>query len=318
MDAKRPAIRVPGNLRRVALATRIRNDHAFLLMALPAVLLMLVFIYIPLIGNVIAFMDYVPFIPIQESPWVGLKNFERMFGDPAFWRAAINTLEITSLNLALYFPVPVLLAVLLHSLMRPWLRTVAQSILYLPHFLSWVIVVGLFQQMLGGGGAVNRLIISLNLDPVNFLGNPDTFKLLITSQVIWKDAGWGTIIFLAALTAIDENLYEAAAIDGADGWRRFWHVTLPGLRPIIILLLILRLGDALNVGFEQILLQRDAVGPRAAEVLDTYVYFHGVIDQDWSVGIAAGLLKGIIGTLLILGANKVAHLLGEAGVYQKS
>ncbi|WP_285727563.1 ABC transporter permease [Psychromicrobium xiongbiense] len=306
-----------GSTRKVPFLIRLRRDYPLLLMVLPAVALLLTFVYIPLLGNVIAFMDYVPFIPIWSNDWVGLDNFTKLFSNTGFWQALFNTIQITFLNLALYFPVPIALAVFLHSLISPFLRTFVQSVLYLPHFLSWVIVVGLFQQTLGGSGVLNQFLQSNHLDPVNILANADTFKLLLTSQVIWKDAGWGTIIFLAALVAIDDSLYEAAAIDGAGWWGRFWHVTLPGLRPIIILLLILRLGDALSVGFEQVILQRDTVGPAAAEVLDTFVYYNGIVNGDWGIGIAAGLLKGLIGLLLVLGANKAAHLLGEQGVYSK-
>ena len=149
--------------------------------------------------------------------------------------------------------------------------------------------------------------------------NPDTFILLVTAEAVWKDVGWGTIVFLAALAAIDPNLYEAAAADGAGRWRRLWHITLPGLRPVIVLLLILRLGDALIVGFEQFILQRDAVGRQAAEVLDTFVYYHGHRHPATTgFGAAAGLFKGVVGLVLILVANKVAHLLGEQGVYTRS
>jgi len=304
--------------RRVPFLTRLGRDHALLLMVIPAVVLLLLFVYVPLAGNVIAFMDFQPFIPIAQSPWVGFTNFQVLFADAAFWNAVVNTLEITLLQLVLFFPIPIMLALLVHSLIHPWLRTLTQSVLYLPHFLSWVIVVGFFQQSLGGAGVVNHALRNLDLHTINFLSDPGSFKLLVSAQVIWKDAGWGTIIFLAALAAIDDSLYEAAAIDGAGAWSRFWHVTLPGIRPIIILLLILRLGEALTVGFEQIILQRDAVGAGAAEVLDTYVYFHGVVDGNWSVGIAAGLIKGVVGLALVLGANKVAHMLGEQGVYSRS
>lgn len=313
-----PSTRLDRPNRRVPFLARLRQDYPLLLMVVPAVVLLALFVYLPLLGSVIAFLDYQPYIPILESPWVGFANFETLFADPAFWNAVVNTLEITLLQLLLYFPVPILLALLIQSLVRPWMRTLTQSVLYLPHFLSWVIVVGFFQQSLGGAGVVNHVLQNANIGAVNFLTNPDTFKVLLSAQVIWKEAGWGTIIFLAALTAIDDSLYEAAAIDGSGALSRFWHVTLPGIRPVIILLLILRLGEALTVGFEQIILQRDAVGAGAAEVLDTYVYFNGVIDGNWSVGIAAGLIKGVVGLLLVLGANQIAHLLGEQGVYSRS
>ena len=304
--------------RKVSFLARLRRDYPLLLMVAPAVILLLLFVYVPLIGNVIAFMDYQPYIPIAQSPWVGFQNFQVMFADADFWRATVNTLEITFIQLVLFFPVPIALALLIHSLVWPWLRATVQSVLYLPHFLSWVIVVGFFQQSLGSGGVVNHVLRQLDMGTLSVMSDPSTFKLLLTSQVIWKDAGWGTIIFLAALAAIDDNLYEAAAIDGSGAWSRFWHVTLPGIRPIIVLLLILRLGEALSVGFEQIILQRNAVGANAAEVLDTYVYYHGVIDGNWSTGIAVGLVKGLVGFVLIMAANKAAHMLGEQGVYSRS
>ncbi|WP_369372465.1 ABC transporter permease [Promicromonospora sp. Populi] len=286
-------------------------------MVAPAVILLLLFTYIPLLGNVIAFMDYVPFLGFSGSSWVGLDNFTMLFSDPAFWSAFSNTLQITALQLILFFPVPILLAVFLNGVLRSSVQRFVQSVIYLPHFLSWVIIVALFQQMFGGAGVLNRFLITHGISPLEIMSNPETFKLLLTVQGIWKDAGWGTIIFLAAIAAIDGHLYEAATIDGAGPWRRFWHVTLPGMRPIIVLMLILRLGDSLSVGFEQILLQRDAVGPGAAEVLDTFVYFNGVVDGSWGTATAAGLLKGIVSLVLVLAANKLAHKLGEEGIYQR-
>lgn len=307
----------PDKPRRVAFGAKFRRDRSLLIMVLPAVVLLLAFVYLPLLGNIIAFMDYVPFIPIEQSPLIGLANFEKLFANPAFWNAVSNTLQLTVLQLLLYFPVPIALALYINSLAIPVVRRFLQSVIYLPHFLSWVIVVAFFQQILGGSGAISQVLIQNDAPGLDVLTNPDIFKLLLTSQIIWKDAGWGTIIFIAALASIDESLYESAAIDGAGTWHRFWHVTLPGIRPIIVLLLILRLGDSLTVGFEQVLLQRDGVGPAAAEVLDTFVYFHGVVDGDWGVGAAAGLVKGVVGLVLILMANKAAHLLGEQGIYSK-
>jgi putative aldouronate transport system permease protein len=286
-------------------------------MTAPAVLVLLLFTYIPLLGSVVAFMDYVPFLGFTNSQWVGWNNFTALFQDNLFWGALTNTFEITFLQLLLFFPVPILLAVLFNSVAMPMAKKFVQSVIYLPHFLSWVIIVALFQQILGGGGVINRMLATHGVSGFDIMSDPNTFQLLLTSQAVWKDAGWGTIIFLAAIAAIDPQLFESAAMDGAGAWRRFWHITLPGMRPIIILLLILRLGDALTVGFEQILLQRDAVGPGAAEVLDTYVYFNGVVDGNWGVATAAGLLKGVVSLLLVLAANKVAHRFGEEGIYRR-
>ncbi|MEU4419336.1 ABC transporter permease subunit [Actinoplanes sp. NPDC024001] len=306
-------------------SAKLRRDWPLLLMCLPAMLLLLVFHYVPSLGNVIAFQDYNPFAgdgPIEAflySEWIGFGNFEYLFQQPAFWDAVGNTLFILVFQLVFYFPLPIALAILLNSVLSPRLRSLIQSVVYLPHFFSWVLVVSLFQMMLGGAGLIAQTMREAGVaSPPDFMTNPDTFVALVTAQAIWKDAGWGMIIFLAALAAIDPSLYEAAAADGAGRWRRMWHITLPGLRPTIILLLILRLGDGLNVGFEQFILQRDAVGRQAAEVLDTFVYYNGIAIQQFGVGAAAGLLKVVVGIVLILTANKIAHRFGEQGIYSKS
>lgn len=304
--------------RKQGLRARFRRDRSLVLMALPAVVLLAVFAYIPMLGNVVAFQNYSPFIGIPASPWVGLENFGRVFRDPDFWNAVRNTLMITGFQLVFFFPIPIALALLLNSLLQPAMRATIQAIVYLPHFFSWVLVVSVFQQLLGGAGLLSQMLRANGWSGMDIMTNPDTFLFLITSQAVWKDAGWGIIVFLAALAAIDPEQYEAAAVDGANRWRRMWHVTLPGLRSVIVLLLILRLGDALTVGFEQLILQRDAVGAEAAEVLDTFVYYTGIQNGDWSYAAAAGLIKGVISLALILAANKVAHLFGENGVYSKS
>ncbi|SDR31933.1 ABC transporter permease [Thermostaphylospora chromogena] len=300
-----------------SLRARFRRDRALLLMTAPAIGLLVVFYYVPILGSVIAFQDYSPYVGIKDSPWVGLANFQWLLLDEGFWDAVLNTLSITTFQLVFYFPVPIMLAILLDSIMHPKLRLFIQSVVYMPHFFSWVLVVTLFQQMIGGAGLLSQLLRQHGYEGIDLMTNPDTFILLVTAETIWKDAGWGTIVFLAALAAIDQNLYEAAAVDGANRWRRMWHITLPGLRPVIILLLILRLGDALNVGFEQFFLQRDAVGREAAEVLDTFIYWRTLLTGEWSYGAAAGLVKGIVGLILIVIANKIAHRFGEQGIYQK-
>ncbi|NUP00039.1 MAG: sugar ABC transporter permease [Nonomuraea sp.] len=287
-----------------------------LALCLPGVLYFVAFFYVPLLGNVIAFKDYAPFLGIAGSPWVGLDNFVMLLEEPEFWSAVGNTLQITALQLVLYFPAPIALALLLNSLVGHRVKRFVQTVVYLPHFLSWVVVVAMFQQVIGGAGTVSSFLNSHGITIGNLMSNADTFKLLVTAQVIWKDCGWGTIIFLAAITAIDMSHYEAAAIDGADWKRRLWHVTLPGIRSVILMMLILRLGDILSVGFEQMVLQREAVGAGASEVIDTYVYYHGIRDGDWGMSTAAGLMKGLIGAALIYAANKLAHRFGEQGIYR--
>jgi putative aldouronate transport system permease protein len=302
--------------RRRSLLGLVRRDWVMLLLILPGLLYFVLFHYVPLLGYVVAFEDYVPFIGFIDSPFVGLDNFQSMLGNSQFWQSLVNTLEITLLQLAFYFPAPIALALLLSSVISSGVRRFVQSVVYLPHFISWVVIVALFQQVLGGAGTLSHLLRQLGQQPIDVMTNPALFKPLVTAQVIWKDAGWGTIIYLAALLNIDTSLYEAAAVDGAGRWRRLWHVTLPGIMPITILLLILRLGDALTVNFQQILLQRDYVGQAAGEVLDTFVYYHGIIGGDWGVSAAVGLVKGIVAALLVISANRIAHAFGQEGLYQ--
>ncbi|HXX68978.1 MAG TPA: ABC transporter permease subunit [Polyangiaceae bacterium] len=304
-----------------SLGARLNRDWPLLAMTAPAALLLLVFHYVPTLGNVIAFQDYNPFMgnsaldAFLHSDWIGLGNFETLFDDSAFWDAVRNTLSITLFQLVFFFPLPIILAILLSSVASAKLRSFVQSVSYLPHFFSWVLVITFFVQMLGGAGLLAQELRRHDLPMWDVMTNPSTFIILVTSEAVWKDVGWGTIIFLAALAGIDPSLYEAAAVDGAGRWRRLWHVTLPGIRSVAVLLLILRLGDGLSVGFEQYILQREAVGRQAAEVLDTYVYYQAIIPQQWGLGAAAGLFKAGIGLALILIANKIAHGLGEQGVY---
>ncbi|MEG3635964.1 ABC transporter permease [Micromonospora palythoicola] len=326
VDTRPPAGRTPSprRPRRRSLRVRLRRDWPLLAMAAPAAALLLVFHYLPTLGNIIAFQDYNPFVgddPLDaflNSEWIGFGNFEALFRDPLFWDAVRNTLSITAFQLVFFFPLPILLALILSSVVSGRLRGFVQSVVYLPHFFSWVLVVTFFVQMFGGAGLLAQEMRQAGLEPWGIMTNPDTFIVLVTAEAVWKDLGWGAIVFLAALSAIDQNLYEAAAADGAGRWRRLWHITLPGLRPVIVLLLIMRLGDALSVGFEQFILQREAVGREAAEVLDTFVYYQAISTQQWGLGAAAGLFKAVVGLVLILTANKIAHRLGEQGVYAKS
>ncbi|MFD0059669.1 ABC transporter permease [Streptomyces sp. NPDC056637] len=306
----------PRAVHRLSLVQRLKRDKVMLLLTLPGLLYFCVFHYVPLLGYVVAFQDYQPYLGYMHSAWAGFSNFTSAFADPAFWSATGNTLKIALVQLVFFFPVPIALALLLNSIVSDKVRRFVQSVVYLPHFIGWVIIVSIFQQILGGAGVLPDLLAHLGLPRYDMTTDPAAFPWLLTLQVAWKDAGWGTIIMLAALLNIDRGLYEASAIDGAGRARRLWHVTLPGISPVIILLLILNLGQILSVGFEQILLQRDAVGPAAGEVLDTYVYFHGIKNNDWGTSAAVGLVKAVIGTVLVLGANKFAHRLGHEGVYR--
>ncbi|MEU8195016.1 ABC transporter permease subunit [Microbispora amethystogenes] len=295
---------------------RLRRDRSLLIMVAPAVVLLLVFNYAPLFGLFTAFQYYDPPAGVGNSEWAGFDQFRRLFADPLFWGALRNTLYLSLVQLVLFFPIPIALALLLNSVLSVRVRTFIQSVVYLPHFFSWVLVITIFQQMLGGAGALNQFLRSHDLQTWDITTDPGTFVLLVTSQVVWKEAGWGIVVFLAALSAIDPGLYEAAAADGAGPFRRMWHITLPGLRGVIVLMLVLRLGGALSVGFEQFLIQRDAVGHETAEVLDTYAFYYGIGTADYSLGAAAGLFKSVISLLLIWGANRLAHSFGEDGLYR--
>jgi len=300
---------------RGSLVRRAWRERWIYLLMLPGLVYFLVFQYLPLLGNIVAFQAYSPFLGITNSPWVGLQNFARLFTDPDIRIVVSNTLVISLLQIVFAFPVPIVLAMMLNGLSNDYFKRIVQSVLYLPHFISWVIIISLFQQILGGDGLVNQFLRGAGREPINIMTNPDLFKPLVVLQVIWKESGWGTIIFLAALASIDVTLYEASVIDGANKWRRLWHITLPGIRNVIVLLLALRLGTILNTGFEQIFLQRTAVGLQAAEVIDTFVYTRGIQSGDWGFSAAVGLVKGLIGLVLIFVANKVAKRFGEEGLF---
>ncbi|MEY9841147.1 ABC transporter permease [Streptacidiphilus sp. EB103A] len=303
--------------RKLTVRIRIRRDKSLIFMTLPVVVLLLVFNYVPILGNIVAFKYYDPLVGVINSEWIGLDNFRQLFGDPLFWQALTNTLELSVVQLMLFFPVPILLALLLNSVLSTRIRSVIQSVTLLPHFFSWVLTITLFQQMLGGAGLLNQFLRNHDMTPWNIMTNPHTFQLLVTSQVVWKDSGWGIIVFLAALAGIDQNLYEAAAVDGANRWRRMWHITLPGIRAVTVLMLVLRLGNILSIGFEQLLIQRAAVGHDAADVLDTFSFYYGIATNNYGYGVAAGIFKSVISLLLLWGANKLAHALGEDGLYRR-
>ena len=296
---------------------RLRRDRTLLVMTLPTVVLLLVFNYVPLFGLVTAFQYYDPLVGVWHSQWAGLDQFQRLFDDPMFWETLKNTLYLSFVQLILFFPVPIALALLLNTVISERIRNLFQSVVYLPHFFSWVLTITVFQQMLGGAGILNQFLRDHDIGTWDIMTNPHTFALLVTYQAVWKEAGWGIIVFLAALAAINNEMYEAAAMDGAGRWRRMWHITLPGLRGVIVLMLVLRLGNALSVGFEQFLIQRQAVGHDAADVLDTFSFYYGIATNDYSYGAAAGLFKSVISLLLIWGANKLAHTFGEDGLYRK-
>lgn len=296
--------------------SRLFKNRWIYAMLLPGVIYFAVFKYLPMWGVLIAFQDYQPFLGFLNSPWVGLKHFERFFAEPAFWMLFRNTLLMALYNLLFFFPLPILIALLLNELRSKLFKNVVQSFLYVPHFISWVVVVGIaYIFFTTEGGLINELIVSLGGNKISFLLSQEWFRPLIVSEMIWKETGWGTIIFLAALAGVDMQLYEAARIDGAGRFRQIWHVTLPAIRTTIVILLILRLGHFLDTGFEQIYLMMNAMNREVAEVFDTYVYNAGILQGQFSYTTAVGLFKSVVGLILVVSANHLARKAGEEGIY---
>ncbi len=292
------------------------QHKALYLMALPGIIYFIVFKYVPMGGLVIAFQDYSPFRGIFDSPWVGFEHFIRFFTEDTFVMLLTNTVVISLLLMLFSFPIPIILALLLNEVRTKVFQRGIQTVIYLPHFMSWVIVVSLFYVLLTtDGGSINKLIESWGFGPVPFLTDPAWLRPLYTIQEIWKTAGWGTIIYLAAMTAVDLQLYEAAEIDGAGRWRQSWHITLPAIRPTIVVMFILSIGDFLELGFEHMFLLLNSLNREVGEIFDTYVYTAGIQNGQLSYATAVGLFKGLVGLILVVAANKLAKRFGEEGVF---
>jgi putative aldouronate transport system permease protein len=282
---------------------------------LPGLLFYVIYIYVPYLGSVIAFQDYNPFLGIGGSPWVGFGHFQRLFTDPEVVTVVINTIVLSILQIVIAFPVPIILALMLNEVRNQFFKRSIQSLIYLPHFLSWVIIVSIWYQLFGSNGPINQTLIQSGMQKVNFLTNPDLFRPSFILQNIWKESGWSTILFLAALTGIDIQLYEAAAMDGASRWQRLWHITLPGIIPITLVILTLRLGTVLTIGFEHIFLLLNSSTESVAQVIDTFTYYRGIVNGDFSFATAVGLAKGIVGLVLVLATNRLAKSFGQGGLF---
>ncbi len=286
------------------------------LMVLPGMAYFAIFKYLPMWGVMIAFKDYSPFAGFLGSKWVGLAHFVRFLHAPAFLTVFRNTLILAVYNLLFFFPLPIIISLMLNELRSDVYKRLIQTLIYIPHFISWVVVVGIaYILFTPDGGIVNNLLVQAGREKINFLLSPEWFRPMVVSQVIWKETGWGTILFLAALTAIDPQLYEAARIDGAGRWPQTWHVTLPGIRSMIVILLILRLGSFLDSGFEQIFLMLNPMNEETGNVFDTFVYISGIQQGNFSYATAANLFKSVVGITLVLLANSFAKRAGEEGIY---
>lgn len=294
----------------------LKRDKYLYLLAAPGLLFFLIFKYVPLWGLLLAFQNYSPYLGFWNSEWVGLKYFHEFFTNPDFMMLFRNTMAISLLNIVFFFPIPIVVSLLLNEVKSLPFKKIVQTVIYLPHFLSWVIIVGICFLILGqSSGVINQLIVEFGGHKIEFLTEPNYFWALLTAQSIWKEAGWGTIIFLAALAGINSELYEAAQIDGATRWQQMRNVTIPGIKSTIIVLLILRLGQVMDVGFEQIFLMASGPVSQVADVFDTYAYRVGIQQGRFSYATVAGLFKSVVGLILVVTANRVAKKFGEEGLY---
>lgn len=301
------------------LRSRIWKYRFYYLLALPGLLYFFIFHYVPMSGIVIAFKEVSPFGGVQgilDAPWVGLKHFERFLNSFFFWNVVGNTLAISALKILVGFPAPIIFALLLNEVMRTSLKRVMQTISYLPHFISWVVVTGLVTALLGSsGGLITEFLNDLTGQQWNFLTSPAHFRGILVVTHVWKTIGWSSIIYLAAMSSIDPHLYEAAAIDGANRFQMARHITLPSISFVIAILLILEMGHILDAGFEQILLLYSPAVYSVSDIIDTYVFREGLLGLKYSFAAAVGLFKAILSLVLILGANRVARRMGQPGIW---
>ncbi|NOU69142.1 ABC transporter permease subunit [Paenibacillus sp. LMG 31461] len=286
------------------------------LMVLPAVILILLFKYMPMYGVIIAFKDYNLMEGVWGSDWVGFQYFRELFTFDEFPRVVRNTVMISLMKLLVGFPIPIILALLLNELKFVRFKRMVQTITYLPHFISWVIIGGLAIDMLSpSSGIINRIIEMLGFDPIFFMSDERIFRWILVGSDVWKEAGWGAIIYLAALIGINEELYQAATVDGANRFRQIWHISLPGLKSTIIVILLLRIGYILDAGFEQVLVMYNPTVYDVADIIDTYVFRVGLGSMQFGLTTAAGLFKSVIGCVLLILANVFARKMGEEGIF---
>lgn len=301
-------------LRRLAIA--IWKHRWYYLLLIAPMTYYLIFRYIPIWNAQIAFKEFYALKGVWDSPWIGFKHFETFFNSFYFSELLINTVIFSTAKLVFGLPLAVILAIAIHESRFLLFRSLVQTVTYLPHFLSWVIMYGLLLGLLSPtSGLINEVIKSFGGDPIPFLTSPDWFRQVVVLSDIWKETGWSTILYLAALLGINPELYEAAAVDGASRWRRIWHISLPGIVPVIILVTMLRLGNILDAGFHQIWVLYSVPVYSVGDIIDTWVYRSGILDFQFSLATAVGLFKGAIGLILILVANEVAKRWAQQGLF---
>ena len=291
--------------------------HKYLyLMLVPAIVYYVIFCYVPMYGASIAFKDFNPMQGIMKSPWVGFDVFEQLFGMSKFYSVFWNTIRISLIRLIFGFPFPIIVALMLNELRWNRVKRVIQTAIYIPNFISWVVLGGIMTSLLSmDSGIVNGIIKMLGFQPIGFLTDERYFVPTMVVSMIWKTFGWNTIIYLAAMTGIDPQLYEAATVDGANRWQRLLHITLPCIRSTIIVVLITRIGSLMQAGFEQIFVLYHPGVYGTADIIDTYVYRMGLQEGKFELASAVGLFKSVVNFILVVIANKTARMMGEEGIY---
>lgn len=291
-----------------------RDALLYFLLLLPMAYI-LIFRYAPIYGVVMAFQDYNIFEGISGSEWVGLDVFKFIFQQDSFYRALKNTLVLNFMDLIAGFPAPIILAILLNELRHIKFKKITQTILYLPHFLSWVIIGGMVYLMFSSGGMANSLLTGLGFAKIDFLSQKTNWLTMYVTVGVWQNVGWGTIIYLAAITGINKELYEASDIDGCSRLRKMWHITLPGIKPTINILLILQTGRMISIGFDRPFVMGNSLVSEYSDVISTYVYRIGIGSGDFSQATAVGLFQSVVGLVLLVTANFIAKKLGEQGIW---
>lgn len=291
------------------------TNYQLYLLLLPAVIYFVLFRYVPMYGVQIAFKNYSPTGGFLGSPFVGLKHFERFFHSPDFWLLIKNTLGISLYNLAVGFPLPIILALLLNQMGNLRYKRFIQTIVYAPHFISTVVIVGMILVFLSpGNGVVNLLLKQMGFEPVFFLGKPEYFKSIYVLSDLWQNAGWNSVIYIAALAGINPELYESAVMDGANKFHRVMHIDIPGIMPTAIILLILNSGQLLSVGFEKAFLMQNSLNRVTSEIIQTYVYKQGLLQSQFSYASAIGLFNAVINLVILLIVNKLSKMYSETSL----
>ena len=304
-----------GNSFRVRVRKDFRRNWSLYLLVLPVLIFYALFMYKPMYGASIAFMDYKPAKGIAGSEWVGLENFIRFFTGPYFGRLLRNTLLLSVYNIIWGFPAPIILALLLNEVKNKAFKRTAQTITYLPHFISLVVACGMISDFCLTTGLFNDIITFFGGEAQPLLQNPAYFRTIYVASGIWQEVGWGSIIYLSALSSVDSQLYEAAAIDGANRWKQTLHVTLPGIMPTIIIMLILRMGSLMSMGYEKTILLYNPSTYDTADIISSYVYRSGLIQQDWSYSTAIDLFNSVINCILLVVTNQISKRTTESSLW---